>query len=111
MGKTVTWVGEAIVSDDTYSTNELKYLGATTTSAFFCRLELVEENQKQGQIDTAEQFKEVEGLTELLEEHREVFAEPVGLTPKRQQYHNIHLKKSSDPVNVRPYRQAKFQKK
>lgn len=110
MGETVTWVGEAIVSDDTYSTNELKSLVATTTSAFFffCRLELMEENQEQGQINRTEQFRSVEGLAELLEEHNEVFAELVGLPPKRQQYHNIHLEKSSDPMNVRPYRQAQF---
>lgn len=53
----VTWVGEPIVSDDTYGTNELKTRAATTSSAFFfCRLEFVEGSlEEQDNNDQSEQ--------------------------------------------------------
>lgn len=41
MGKEVTWVRESGLSNEAYSTNELKNLATTTTYSFFCRFEFV----------------------------------------------------------------------
>lgn len=46
----------------------------------------------------------------LLQRYDGVFQPPTELPPKREIEHRIVLKEGSDPVNVRPYRYAHFQK-
>lgn len=43
-------------------------------------------------------------LAQVLEKNAQVFDEPVGLLPIRNQEHAIILKEGSNPVGVRPYR-------
>lgn len=43
-------------------------------------------------------------LTAIVERHRSVFADPVGLPPGRGHEHAINLNEGSNPVGVRPYR-------
>ena len=47
----------------------------------------------------------------LLDKHTNVFEWPKRLPPRRSIEHHIHLKKGTDPINVRPYRYAYHQKK
>lgn len=49
-------------------------------------------------------------LDQKLGEFQDIFEEPVGLPPIRDQSNNIHLLSSAPPVSVRPYKQAQFQK-
>lgn len=49
-------------------------------------------------------------LRRLLRRYDTVFQTPTTLPPKRDIEHHITLKEGSDPVNVRPYRYAHFQK-
>ena len=46
----------------------------------------------------------------LLEEYTDIFEEPTKLPPAREVEHRIPLKKGVEPVNVRPYKYAYFQK-
>ena len=46
----------------------------------------------------------------ILEEFKDVFQEPTSLPPTRDIDHQIILKKGTEPINVRPYRYAYFQK-
>ncbi|KAH9685457.1 hypothetical protein KPL70_013962 [Citrus sinensis] len=46
----------------------------------------------------------------LLRNYRELFQEPTQLPPKREIDHCITLKEGTEPINVRPYRYAHFQK-
>lgn len=43
-------------------------------------------------------------LAKVLKEFKEVFAEPVGLPPRRAFDHHIPLKEGITPISVRPYR-------
>lgn len=49
-------------------------------------------------------------LDNLLQQHRDLFAEPQGLPPARVYDHRIHLLPGSAPVAVRPYRYPQLQK-
>ncbi|XP_040988925.1 uncharacterized protein LOC121236540 [Juglans microcarpa x Juglans regia] len=49
-------------------------------------------------------------MAELLKEFEDVFAEPVGLPPRRDFDHPINLKDGVSPVSVRPYRYPHYQK-
>jgi hypothetical protein len=49
-------------------------------------------------------------LTQLLQQHGDLFAEPQGLPPVREYDHRIHLPPGTDPVAVRPYRYPQLQK-
>ncbi|KAH9704605.1 hypothetical protein KPL70_011534 [Citrus sinensis] len=49
-------------------------------------------------------------MQSLLEEYSTLFQEPTHLPPSREIEHNITLKEGIEPVNVRPYRYAHFQK-
>lgn len=49
-------------------------------------------------------------MQRLLERFPGIFQPPTQLPPTREIEHNITLKEGSDPVNVRPYRYAHFQK-
>ena len=49
-------------------------------------------------------------IQKLLDNFEPVFQTPTTLPPRRDIEHHITLKESSDPVNVRPYRYAHFQK-
>ncbi|KAL4281742.1 hypothetical protein GQ457_03G022050 [Hibiscus cannabinus] len=51
-----------------------------------------------------------EVLQPLLEEYKEVFEEPKGMPPPRQQDHAILLKPEAQPINLRPYRFPHHQK-
>ncbi|KAL4281537.1 hypothetical protein GQ457_03G002250 [Hibiscus cannabinus] len=51
-----------------------------------------------------------EVLQPLLEEYKEVFEDPKGMPPPRQQDHAIVLKSEAQPVNLRPYRFPHHQK-
>lgn len=51
-----------------------------------------------------------EGIRRLLVQFESVFQPPTTLPPRRDIEHHIALKEGSDPVNVRPYRYAHFQK-
>ncbi|KAH9718390.1 hypothetical protein KPL71_022207 [Citrus sinensis] len=49
-------------------------------------------------------------MQNLLEEYVELFQEPNRLPPTREIDHHITLKEWAEPINVRPYRYAYFQK-
>lgn len=49
-------------------------------------------------------------MRSLLEEYSELFVEPKQLPPTREIDHQITLKEGTEPINVRPYRYAYFQK-
>ncbi|KAH9802372.1 hypothetical protein KPL71_001357 [Citrus sinensis] len=49
-------------------------------------------------------------MQQLLSEFEDVFQEPSKLPPLREIDHHIPLKKGTQPINVRPYRYAYFQK-
>lgn len=49
-------------------------------------------------------------VTTLLQRFSEVFKEPQGLPPKRSHDHAISLKEGVQPVSIRPYCYAHFQK-
>lgn len=51
-----------------------------------------------------------EDFQALIQEFEELFATPTSLPPQREIEHRIALKEGTDPVNVRPYRYAYFQK-
>ena len=50
------------------------------------------------------------GLTALQVSYQEIFEEPKHLPPPRSHDHQIPLKESTDPVNLRPYRHSSLQK-
>lgn len=76
-----------------------------------CFLVLYKEKNKEGQQLNQMQFGENSPhLTELLEEYKELFAEPSHLPPERPHDHQIVLKQGVEPVNVRPYRYPAIQK-
>lgn len=59
------------------------------------------------QISTlaADQKVHSPGLIDVLEQYSEVFKEPQGLPPVREQFdHKIPLKEGTDAINLRPYR-------
>lgn len=49
-------------------------------------------------------------MKELLQAFSDIFAAPSSLPPTRAVDHGITLKEGTEPVNVRPYRYAHFQK-
>lgn len=49
-------------------------------------------------------------ITNLLGKYKEVFAEPIGLPPKRAFDHPISLKEGKNPVSLRPYRYPHYKK-
>ncbi|KAH9753704.1 hypothetical protein KPL71_015173 [Citrus sinensis] len=49
-------------------------------------------------------------MQDLLKEYNTLFQKPTKLPPRREIDHNITLKEGTEPVNVRPYRYAYFQK-
>lgn len=49
-------------------------------------------------------------IDQIITEYSFIFDEPQGLPPERNFDHRIPLKDESQPVNVRPYRYAHFQK-
>ena len=49
-------------------------------------------------------------LHELLQEFSDLFIEPSSLPPTREVDHGIALKEGTEPINVRPYRYAHYQK-
>ncbi|XP_041025452.1 uncharacterized protein LOC121265848 [Juglans microcarpa x Juglans regia] len=49
-------------------------------------------------------------MAKLLKEFEDLFAEPVGLPPRREFNHPINLKDGVSPVSVRPYRYPHYQK-
>lgn len=49
-------------------------------------------------------------MQDLLKEYNTLFQEPTKLPPRREIDHNITLKEGTEPVNVRPYCYAYFQK-
>lgn len=51
-----------------------------------------------------------EAIQHLLQKFRKLFTTPSELPPSIEIEHHITLKEGSDPINVRPYRYAHFQK-
>ncbi|KAL6322878.1 hypothetical protein AAG906_020921 [Vitis piasezkii] len=51
-----------------------------------------------------------QSMQRLLKEYEDVFEEPSSLPPAREVDHCITLKEGTEPINVRPYRYAHFQK-
>ncbi|XP_020241395.1 uncharacterized protein LOC109819859 [Asparagus officinalis] len=49
-------------------------------------------------------------MSQLLQKFDDVFQEPTQLPPTREVDHHINLKEGTEPINVRPYRYAYFQK-
>jgi hypothetical protein len=56
------------------------------------------------QLATADDEAEHPLLTQLLQQHSDLFDELQGLSPVREYDHRIHLPPGTDPVAVRPYR-------
>ena len=50
-------------------------------------------------------------MREILQEFSDLFTEPSSLPPTREVDHSIALKEGTEPINVRPYRYAHYQKK
>ncbi|KOM26277.1 hypothetical protein LR48_Vigan246s000500 [Vigna angularis] len=61
----------------------------------------LEERVDEGETLHPEQQAELE---DILEDFEDIFQEPKGLPPNRSMNHQIRVKVSVDPVNVRPYR-------
>lgn len=61
-------------------------------------------------ISTADSATANPKLQKLLAEFSGLFQEPDRLPPAREVSHHINLKEGNEPVNVRPYRYAYFQK-
>ena len=57
-----------------------------------------------------ERIKVAPNILRLTEAYAKLFQEPNHLPPQQEIEHRIHLKEGTDPVNVRPYRYAHFQK-
>ncbi|CAL9242305.1 unnamed protein product [Arabidopsis halleri] len=78
----------------------------------------VEKEARQGQAIFAIQVSPMEekeldipdDMKPLVQDYGDLFQPPVKLPPSRAIEHRIPLKKGTDPVNVRPYRYAYFQK-
>ncbi|KAL4379488.1 hypothetical protein GQ457_02G040490 [Hibiscus cannabinus] len=49
-------------------------------------------------------------MRNLLDQFEDIFHEPSQLPPRRDIAHHINLQEGTDPINVRPYRYAHFQK-
>ena len=49
-------------------------------------------------------------MWEILQEFSYLFTEPSSLPPTREVDHGIALKEGTEPINVRPYRYAHYQK-
>ncbi|PKA48222.1 RNA-directed DNA polymerase like [Apostasia shenzhenica] len=49
-------------------------------------------------------------LYTLLEQYSDIFLEPTGLPPTRQQDHRIILQEGTNPISIRPYRYPALQK-
>ncbi|KAF5468387.1 hypothetical protein F2P56_012540 [Juglans regia] len=49
-------------------------------------------------------------MQRILKDYEDVFHEPSSLPPVREVEHCITLKEGTEPINVRPYRYAHFQK-
>lgn len=49
-------------------------------------------------------------LQSILDQYQDLFKEPTQLPPPREIEHHINLKEGTEPVNIRPYRYAYFQK-
>lgn len=49
-------------------------------------------------------------MLQLLNQYADIYQHPTELPPERDINHRIILKEGTDPVNVRPYRYANFQK-
>jgi hypothetical protein len=62
------------------------------------------------QLAVADDEAEHPLLTQLLQQHSDLFDEPQGLPPIREYDHHIHLPPGTAPVAVRPYRYPKLQK-
>lgn len=58
-------------------------------------------------MDTPEILPDIEVL---LQQHSDVFDEPMGLPAVRSHDHAIILKEDTSPISVRPYRYPFFQK-
>ncbi|KAH9724161.1 hypothetical protein KPL70_007389 [Citrus sinensis] len=82
-------------------------------------LETVAKEHRQGQMVFAVYVQNLEDsswdgiqpdIQQLLSEFEDVFQEPSNLPPLREIDHHIPLKEGTQPINVRPYRYAYFQK-
>jgi len=82
-------------------------------------LETIAKKHRQGQmvfaiyVQTLEEFPWVDtqlDMQQILSEFEDVFQEPTQLPPLREIDHHIPLKEGTQPINVRPYRYAHFQK-
>jgi hypothetical protein len=62
------------------------------------------------QLAAADDEAEHPLLTQLLQQHSDLFDEPQGLPPIREYDHHIHLPPGMAPVAVRPYRYPQLQK-
>ena len=51
-----------------------------------------------------------QSMQRVLKEYEDVFQEPSSLPPAREVDHCITIKEGTEPINVRPYRYAHFQK-
>ena len=49
-------------------------------------------------------------MQQLLQEFEDIYQEPKQLPSEREIDHHINLKEGTEPINVRPYRYAYFQK-
>lgn len=75
-----------------------------------CRsLELIELNGLTAE-ETTESKETEERIAPMLNQYNDVFEWPKKLPPRKSIEHHIHLKKGTNPVNVRPYRYAYHQK-
>lgn len=94
--------GDSHLADSEISKTRLKKLIAKGEIAYFCQLRF-EETEAKEQRPWPE-------LKEVLEEFKDVLAEPLKLPLDRETNHHITLLPGSQPVNMHPYRYPYYQK-
>ncbi|KAL0554647.1 hypothetical protein IC582_008573 [Cucumis melo] len=75
-----------------------------------CRAIEVKRDRKQQIVEKQESPWATNSIQNVLKGFDDVFTWPEKLPPRREIEHQIHLKKGTDPINVRPYRYSFHQK-
>lgn len=101
-GTPVVWRGISWLNKDPLTSGELKSLQKVSSEAFLCYFEEIPNEQNSVVKDVH--------ISNVVNDFEEVFEEPKGLPPQRENNHFIHLQPNSIPVNVKSYRYPQYQK-